>query len=286
MRYIYNIAELNILINLPFELKLQEESLDFIKTAEDSEDTSDMIPFRFYPVPFISNPYNMHSVELRKYKECKNEIKTWFYSSPDSLPYAIVEMKFEPHKIDCYYLSDMVNHINYTHNIIELIGLETLLTAYNGFMLHASFIRWNDSAILFSAPSGTGKSTQASLWKTFENAEIINGDKTGIRYLDGKWKCYGLPNAGSSGIFRNESAPLKTVVILEQAPENSIRRLAPSEAFGYIYNQSLVHNWDSVFTEHNIDTIMKLIEDIPVYMLSCLPDQGAVNILKEKLKEL
>ena len=86
-----------------------------------------------------------------------------------------------------------------------LKNIEQVLNSYNTFLLHSSFIKWKDKAILFTAPSGTGKSTQADLWEKYENAEIINGDRSGIRKMDGKWTAYGLPIAGSSGIYKNIS---------------------------------------------------------------------------------
>ena len=59
----------------------------------------------------------------------------------------------------------------------------------------ASFIRWQGRGILFSAPSGTGKSTQANLWVQHQGAEVINGDRAALRQVGGRWQAFGLPYA-------------------------------------------------------------------------------------------
>lgn len=69
----------------------------------------------------------------------------------------------------------------FSRNICDLLGLERLLLSRQGLLLHASFIRWQDRGILFSAPSGTGKSTQADLWVRHRGAEVINGDRAALR---------------------------------------------------------------------------------------------------------
>ena len=68
--------------------------------------------------------------------------------------------------------------------------MELVFIINQGFQLHASVINWKDKGILFSAPSGTGKSTQADLWKKYEGAKVINGDRALIRKR--KRRVYGL----------------------------------------------------------------------------------------------
>ena len=175
--------------------------------------------------------------------------------------------------------------MNRSHNLCDLIGLETLLMRYGGLMLHAAFIRWQEKGILFTAPSGTGKSTQADLWEKYEGAEILNGDRAGLRCIEGHWTAFGLPLAGSSYIYRNESAPADTIVVLRQSPENRIRRLGPAEAFRYLYPEVTVHQWHRPWVEKASSMLLDLISHVPVWLLECRPDQGAVRLLKETIME-
>lgn len=172
-------------------------------------------------------------------------------------------------------------------NLMNYLAFEDVLINHQGFILHSSFISWQNNGILFTAPSGTGKSTQADLWKKYEDADIYNGDRTIIRKIDGKYYGFGSPYAGSSGIYRNESAPIKAIVVIEQGPDNVIRRLHGREAFLPLFRETLMNTWNKEYMEKMTDLLMDASCQIPVYHLSCRPDQDAVNTVKnEILKEL
>lgn len=172
-------------------------------------------------------------------------------------------------------------------NLMNYLAFEDVLVNHQGFILHSSFISWQNNGILFTAPSGTGKSTQADLWKKYEDADIYNGDRTIIRKIEGKYYGFGSPYAGSSGIYRNESAPIKAIVVIEQGPDNVIRRLRGREAFLPLFRETLMNTWNKEYMEKMTDLLMDVACQIPVYHLSCRPDQGAVNTVKnEILKEL
>lgn len=114
---------------------------------------------------------------------------------------------------------------------------------FDSFCFHASAIAVDGKAILFSADSGTGKSTHASLWKKYMTNHTIepnNDDKPLIRFIDGKPYAYGTPWAGKHGIHTNTKAPVKALVFLSQAKENSIEKIASKDAFSMVLNKFLV----------------------------------------------
>lgn len=162
------------------------------------------------------------------------------------------------------------------------ISLAQLLLMKNAFFIHSSFISVNGKAILFSAPCGTGKSTQAALWEKHRNTEIINGDKAGILVENGVYAC-GVPFCGTSGICKNKTFPLGAIVLLSQAPKNSIKRLGGAEALhGVMQNIYL----DFIAPDEQLkcaDLIIELLSDIPVYHLGCTPDEEAVITLEKTL---
>ena len=115
----------------------------------------------------------------------------------------------------------------------SLFALERRMLQKDSFILHSAYIRHRGRAILFSAPSGTGKSTQASLWAQYAGAEIINGDRALLQKVQDCWMARGWPVCGTSGICQNADARLSAVVLLRQAKKNAVRRLsrgAPHEA--------------------------------------------------------
>lgn len=169
------------------------------------------------------------------------------------------------------------------NNLFDAGSIEYLLSALGTINLHSSFIRYEGGAILFTAPSGTGKSTQARLWETYAAAEQINGDRSVIRCVDGVWTAFGFPFAGSSGIFRNDSVPIRAIVVLRQAPENTIERLRAGEAFRLLYSESAFQRWHDAGHQRIVDLLVKLSREIPVYLLRCTPDERAVALLRKTI---
>ena len=202
--------------------------------------------------------------------------------SPRFSPYAFVSREtLQEGVLRCQYLPGNEKYMDFAHNLMTLMDIEATLLAFDAILLHASLISWQGMGILFSAPSGTGKSTQADLWARLENAEILNGDRAALRKRDGVWRGYGLPYAGTSGIHRNESAPMKALVALRQAKENRIRQIRGSEAFRYLYPETTIHRWDRSFEEKAAGLLVEVLSDVPVFLLECRPDAEAVEILKD-----
>lgn len=168
-------------------------------------------------------------------------------------------------------------------NLLDAANLEHMLTALGAVSLHSSFITHNGQAILFSAPSGTGKSTQAALWEQYAHAEQINGDRSVIRCVDGVWTAFGFPFAGSSGIYKNKSAPIRAIVVLRQTPENTIERLAAPEAFRLLYSETAIQRWNTQGHAAAVDLLIRLSAAVPVYRLCCTPDARAVDLLQTTL---
>ena len=184
----------------------------------------------------------------------------------------------------CVY-PDRVSAMRSLDNLLDASELELLLTRLGVFSLHSSLVRRAEGdSILFTAPSGTGKSTQADLWVEYAGADILNGDRSMLRRVDGVWTAFGSPFAGSSSIFRNESAPVRALVVLRQAPENTIRRLSLAEAFRAIYSESVLPRWHTEAHQRVISLVTEIVSEVPVYLLACTPDERPVTLLKKTLE--
>lgn len=191
----------------------------------------------------------------------------------------------DPHDYTIYLQAEDLTRILPQFRLSALFSPERLLLHHSAFQLHASVISWNGNGILFTAPSGTGKSTQADLWKRLEGAQILNGDRAIIRNENDKFRVYGSPYAGSSGIYTNHSVPIRAIVALSQASENSLRPLTAVAAFNQLYRESTVRYWDPEFVDVFSNLLLSLIERVPIYHLACRPDAGAVAILKAELSK-
>lgn len=281
MKYEYTIANLSISCEIPFPVTIRRESKEFLRSMEGVNEEVCDFSVRFRPVEHIEDVpvEDVYQKESRYYRTVSGQEEIWYSEISGEKPYAHM-MWLSDRQMLCEYEMGKECCLCYSGNICDVIGLETILLKKRGFILHASFICWQNKAILFTAPSGTGKSTQAELWKTYENAEILNGDRAGIRKVNDKWKASGLPFAGSSSIYRNESADLSTIIVLRKAEKNIIRRLNIVEAIRFLYPEITVHQWDKEQVGKILDILQDLIQDIPIYLLQCLPNQEAVELVK------
>ena len=168
---------------------------------------------------------------------------------------------------------------------LNAIALEHLVARNNGFVFHCSYIDRGGEAILFTAPSETGKSTQAELWKNLRGAEIINGDRAAVRLTDGGLLAEGIPFAGSSQYCENRSLPIRAIVYLGQAPKTTIRRIRGYEAFSKLWEGVSVNTWDREDMERVSAVVQTVAEQIPIYHLPCTPDESAVVALEEALRK-
>ena len=225
MEYFFSLADVCIKVTSSFPLLDNDSTNEFF--LDKAPFISPDLKIEYVPVDSIPVPEDIRYEEARRIYIGERETAATFFSAmPGIPPYAWVPRRYlSLGKLMCYYLPGNEPLMNYKRNILTFMDLEATLLHFGAVILHASLIRWNNTAIVFSAPSSTGKSTQAELWKQYAGAEILNGDRAALRKKDGVWHGYGLPYAGSSGIYRNEHAPLRAIVALKQERENNIRKL-------------------------------------------------------------
>lgn len=167
--------------------------------------------------------------------------------------------------------------------VLTALGVEHLLAREKGYLLHSSLIEFRGRGILFTAPSETGKSTQAELWRKFRQAEIVNGDRAAVRIAEERVLACGVPFAGSSVYCENRQLPLAAIVCLAQAPVTSIRPLRGYEAFRRVWEGCSVNCWDRDDVEAISGAVMTTLERVPVFDLACTPDESAVLALERAL---
>lgn len=278
--YFLRFCDVTIRIQAPFRVSIRRESIPFQIPGADKID----LTVSFEPVSALPemDPDALWQ-EDRCYTCLDGNSAFYVRNYPGEPPYAL--FRYEDRLVRCQYTPGSEVRLNESSSILNQIGLEKLLLDNSAFLLHSSFIRYRGRGILFSAPCGVGKSTQAALWEQYRNARILNGDRAGIRVQDGTWTAYGMPFAGTSGIYRNDAAPLGAIVTLAQGPENVIRSLRPMEAVRKLLAETSCRRWDSDFMGRILDLLLKLTAQTSVYHLECRPDQGAVELLEHTLQK-
>jgi hypothetical protein len=146
-------------------------------------------------------------------------------------------------------------------------------------LVHASVIRKDGYGYLFTAPSGTGKSTHTHLWyKNIPDCDLMNDDNPVIRLIDGKAYIFGSPWSGKTPCYRNQSYPLGGIVLLSQAPYNKIHRLAGLQAYVALVPSISGKRWDEHIADGLHQTENALAMNVPVWHLECLPDEAAAQL--------
>lgn len=148
---------------------------------------------------------------------------------------------------------------------------------HNGILLHSSAVVKDNKAYLFSAPSGTGKSTHTSLWlKNFSDAYILNDDKPAILLIDNKLYAAGTPFSGKCDLSKNEIVPLQGICFIERSPDNWIKPIDKKQAIFEILNQT-----ERIPYEKDMELILDLIAQIVnytnIYKMGCNISLDAVK---------
>ena len=156
---------------------------------------------------------------------------------------------------------------------------ERRLVRKDQMVLHCAYVEYRGEAILFSAPSETGKTTQAGLWEKYRGSRTVNGDRSLLGKKEGRWIAQGWPVCGTSEVCHNEAIPIKAVIMLSQAKENRAEKLKPGQAFPLLYSQITVNKWNMQDHLHTMDLIDSFLREVPVYHLGCTISEEAVECL-------
>lgn len=141
---------------------------------------------------------------------------------------------------------------------------------YDTFLFHGSAVSVDGNCYMFTAPSGTGKSTHASLWVKLlgERAVMVNDDKPLIHIGEHGPIVCGTPWNGKHRRGTNTSAPLKAICILERSDVNVIRELSVSEAYPGLLRQ-VYRPADGVLLARTLELLDKMASSVKLYRLGC-----------------
>jgi hypothetical protein len=193
-------------------------------------------------------------------------------------------------KVKCRLIPDFENGRTILPNPFHLKFSLWMALAFTGIpqkfsALHSSVIIFNNSAVLFLGESGTGKSTHTRLWLNhIAGSRLLNDDSPILSIDEGVTSVHGSPWSGKGQIYINESYPVKAIVRIRQHPFNKLQKLNTLESFGALYPSfPPAFLKDNFFEGHICEIISKVISTTPVYLLHCLPNSEAAEMVKETL---
>ncbi len=177
---------------------------------------------------------------------------------------------------------------NYPMHYVEFLEIYRMIcdfvVANGGMLMHGAVIQYESAAYMFTAPSGTGKTTHIRQWKKLygDKVQIINGDKPLIRYLDGEFIAYGTPWCGKEHYNVNTKAPLKGIVLLSRGEENSIEAINPEKLNKFLLKQVYMPKSREGIL-NTLDFADKLFTTVPLYSLKCNISTDAARVACEAI---
>lgn len=159
------------------------------------------------------------------------------------------------------------------------------LLEHNILLFHGSVISVDGEAFIFTAKSGTGKSTHTRLWREYfgERAVMVNDDKPLLKVSKDGLTAYGTPWNGKHRLGSNIEVPVKGICILKRGETNHIHRLEPKEAYPMLLQQTYRMN-----TIQGMQKTLKLVEEMTqateLYELFCNMEINAAEVAYQGMK--
>lgn len=164
------------------------------------------------------------------------------------------------------------------------IAYSQAILYHDAVAVHASAVYYDGYAYLFMGKSGTGKSTHASLWmKHISGSALLNDDNPTLRLTENGIRAYGTPWSGKTPCYKPLSFPVGGIVRLQQAPYNRFHRRECIDAFVDLYPGCSFLHKDSVMQNRVCDTLVRIVQAVPVGVLECLPDEKAAFLCRQAL---
>ena len=171
--------------------------------------------------------------------------------------------------LERFYSGRRITEVEAEFNAIYR-DLSSLLFAYGVVPFHGVLIGWNGYGILFTAPSGTGKSTHANFWKEAfpREVSIINGDKPLLRIIDGTLHGFGSPWKGKECIGDNSDIPIKAICHLQRGKNKIISIPNVACALEWLFDAVMIKERERLGVEL-LRWFQKAFGSVSIYDISC-----------------
>lgn len=179
--------------------------------------------------------------------------------------------------------------INYPDYVLEELALYRKITEkmldYDVILVHGSAVAVDGKAYLFTAKSGTGKSTHVRLWckKFGDRAVVVNDDKPLVKITEEGAVVCGTPWMGKHSLGRNIEVPLKAICGLERGVTNTIKKRSVKEMLSLMLKQVHVPAGEKN-TMKTLSLIEKLLNSTEQYVLCCNKNPEAADVAYEGMK--
>ena len=166
------------------------------------------------------------------------------------------------------------------------VEISEALLPFGRCIFHGMAFLWRGKAWIFTAPSGTGKTTQYALWKLLYGDELsaLNGDKPVLECRDdGTVWVHPSPWQGKENIGSMRSAPLGGIICLARG-ENRIERLDARQALAPVFSQIIVRREKAEVTDRALRITEHLLTSVPIWRLTNRGDRASARLTHDTLQ--
>lgn len=156
---------------------------------------------------------------------------------------------------------------------------------FDTILFHGSVITVDGEGYLFTAKSGTGKSTHTRLWRELlgDRAVMVNDDKPLIRITAEGVTVFGTPYNGKHRLGCNIAVPLKALCILTRAEENTITKITRAQAYTMLLQQ-VYRPQEAARMTKTLALVDRMAETVGLYRLGCNMDISAAEVAYHGMK--
>ena len=217
-----------------------------------------------------------------RFLHIKNMAKDYLTDKEPLFTVSVTDAEIEEEKS----FSETSNSDAYYEGIVAYRHIAERLPEYDAFVFHGAVVEVGGLAYAVTAHSGVGKTTHLSLWLSeFSDAEILNGDKPIIRFIEGSPYAFGTPWQGKEDLGKNASRELSAIAFLQRSKEN--------EAYEMNYNEATLDFMSQVYLPKKNKTMLsktmllsdKLIRSVRLVRLKCNMDKSAAHVSRRALIE-
>ncbi len=242
----------------------------------------------------ITNRYKLADkvIEVNSlYKQVHDYCKDYTTSEPADFSVTITpeDIIAEKKKSDSEYAYEGLPAPNFSDALLEETAvyrkIAEKMPEFDTFVFHGSVIAVDGKGFLFTAKSGTGKSTHTRLWREYfgTKAVMVNDDKPMLKVTDSGVIAYGTPYNGKHNLGENIAVPLKAICILTRGEKNSIVSIDRSEAYSMLLQQ-VYRPQDPLQMVKTLKLVDKMAENVELYRLACNMDIEAAEVAYNGMK--
>lgn len=157
---------------------------------------------------------------------------------------------------------------------------------YNTILFHGSVIAVDGIGYLFTARSGTGKSTHTRLWreKYGSRAVMVNDDKPLLKVTNFGVTVYGTPWDGKHRLSSNIGVELEGLCLLTRSKVNYIEPISQRSAWPLLMQQTYRPE-NRYMMKKTLELVDRLTQNVRLWKMGCNMTLEAARVAYETMKK-